>query len=295
MNEIELKVLIIDDEKENMQPFTAKARNKRISLNHFSNFEDGLNELKENFLDYNGVILDARCFADKRAEKDNIISDAYIDRISDDVKELSEQKGYIPQCIYTGYSATFKERLELRGYKVFAKPQENDDVFDYIREQNSIENKYYFAHQEVMNLFREKILNPKYLNRLSKCFDRLDSIDPDDIRATATTVREVMEDFYKRLEYLDIIPTEFVYRDLNPTNCSKYLVGNIEDGNGEKISDKYKADQYVGWLLTSVHNSTSKYSHNNVSTDSQYIQKAMIFSLLEVLDWFDKKFVKKTI
>lgn len=146
-----------------------------------------------------------------------------------------------------------------------------------------------------MDLFREKILNPKYLNRLSKCFNRLGSTDPDDIRATATTVREIMEDFYKRLEHIGIIPAEFVYRNLNPTNCSKYMVGNIEDDKGHKIPEKYKADQYIGWLLTSIHNSSSNYSHNNVSTDSQYIQNAMLFSLLEVLDWFDKKIVKKTL
>lgn len=203
--------------------------------------------------------------------------------------------GYIPYCINTGYSAKFKKRLTNQGFEVFSKPDENDDVLDYIRDQNRIENKYYFEHREVMDLFAKQILNPKYLKRLSECFDRLELTNADDIRSTATTVREIMEDFYKRLGYLKVIPADFIHPDLQPTNCSKFLVGNISDKSNNTIDHKYKADYYIGWLLTSIHASTSKYSHNNVSTDSQYIQKSMLFSLLEVLDWFDKKFVKKTI
>lgn len=138
MDNIELNVLIIDDENDHVKMFRSKARKKKIKLNQFRNFEEGFKELKKNFNDYHGVILDAKCFTDKEAEQEGILSDDDIDAVSHNVRDLTESEGYIPHCINTGYSSKFKRRLENQGFEVFAKPQENDDVLEYIRPKSPI-------------------------------------------------------------------------------------------------------------------------------------------------------------
>lgn len=86
MDDIVLNVLIVDDENDYVKAFRSKARKKKIKLNHFRNFEDGLDELSENFHSYNGAIFDAKCFSDKEAENEEMLSGDDIDAVSHRVK-----------------------------------------------------------------------------------------------------------------------------------------------------------------------------------------------------------------
>jgi len=287
MDNIELKVLIIDDEEDNIRAFRAKARAKKISLTHFKNFKDGIAELEKNFHNYNGVILDAKCFATKDDEINKLLTDDEIDAACHKVKNLTEENGYIPHCVNTGYSAQFKRRLENQGFKVFAKPQQNDDVLEYIRDQNRAENKNYFEHKEIMNLFKGNLLNTKYLKPLSETLDDLKNKEYRSVKSTAGLTRDILEEFLGLMVRLSIIPLDI--RSTSVNNVAIYIVGKKKDVNGRSIDKKFLAPDYISRSISLIHDLTSHYLHSNNSTDSKYAQSVMIYSLFEVLDWFNKR------
>lgn len=290
MSKEELRVLIIDDEEISVKAFSSKARKQLISLKHFKNFDDGLDELKRKFSDYDGVILDAKCFADRNAQMNNDLSEAHIDKVSNEVKGLTEAKGYIPYCIYTGYSGKFRERLEVQEFKVFAKPQDDDEVLNFIREHNELERKFYFENKEVMKIFKYGVLKPSYLKRLGESLSKLNSEDETEIKSTATLVREIIEDLLDLLNNCNVIPNDIRTDSIN--TIAIYLAGKKTDSSGNRISNQYKFDEYVTWSLSYLHTLTSQYLHSNENTNSKYVQSSLIYTLFELLDWFRLNTVK---
>ena len=298
---MELNVLVVDDDKEGqMAGFTAKARKKRIAIDHVKNYEDGLDKLSNDFSNYQGVILDARCFPNKHSEENNLVSDDYIDASIQEVRRLTEKYTHIPHCIFTGYGGTFKKRLENSGFRVFSKGLENDEVLDFIIEGNELEIKYFNEHPEVFSIFKKRYLNSNYLSDLAKALERIDNNmhSFEDVKNTATTVRYTLEALYDALEILEILPTEFTKNyDRTLADCSKYITGVISDNNNEKIDSKYLAPREIGWMLTSLHSISSKYLHhdrnNGKILPSKYIQQTMVYTLFEVLNWFQKEIIEK--
>jgi len=288
LDEIQLKVLIVDDEPDHVEGLRTRAREMNIQLVHKTNFKDGLDELTKEFHTYNGVILDAKCFLDKEAEEKKELTDDNIDATIQKVKALSEEQGYIPHCVLTGYSKNFRNRLQAQGFKVFSKPEENEASLNFIRKENELENKYIYEYKDLMELFRMKFLNPKFLKRISNSLDNKGSDDIDDVKQAASVTRDVLEDYFDLLVKMKILTPEIRTSSVN--DIAMFLVHKKEDSKGVKIEVKYIFDDYLSWCVSYLHASSSFYLHNNQKS-SKHITESLMSSLFEILDYFRIKTV----
>ncbi len=108
----EYKVLWFDDEHEALPAVHIEAAENNINLNAFDNAQEGLEELKSNYFQYDAVIVDGEFYLKKGDSQDQANSTAF-GEVAKTLTALKEQNHVLPWFILSGRRRFVEEKNEL--------------------------------------------------------------------------------------------------------------------------------------------------------------------------------------
>src|SRR5690606_6645052 len=130
------KVLWFDDEHQKFQSIKDEAMLEEIQLIGYTNSDEGGDELRQNFRDYDAVLLDGLFFKQKN-QKGTDLNQTAFGEIAKILSDLKAKGNSIPWFIYSGQSSfvkdsndivdVFKDLAFAKG-KVFDKNKDEDFV-----------------------------------------------------------------------------------------------------------------------------------------------------------------------
>ncbi|MFC2080867.1 hypothetical protein ACFLR8_01490 [Bacteroidota bacterium] len=294
------QVLFIENDIRYAKSLKAIAEKEDIELTHYTNFDEGFQELEGNPNFYVGAILDARCFVDVSSEERNIEKDSSvyyaIHRLQDYIKAT---RRHIPFCINTGFGGEFRENLEAMNIQVFDKASERDKMFNYMMIGiNSMPiTKLKTEFPDVYYCFEKGYLGDRAEQHLLTVFALLDNENYAGLvieEILFNPVRKILEAIYKRLNVFDkeIIPDEAIVgieKQVKFNWCKDRLV------SGKHFNDKGEikleaTTPFLPYHLHSVlellHDITSTKSHDYEDYISRYLIKSVVYAALEMIVWF---------
>lgn len=282
--------LLIDNEVNHCQSLQTKASRQNIKINYFHNFAEGLKELEENFEIYHGIILDAYCFGDEKAQEENVESEDYIFGMKDKLKDIFKQKQTtIPFCVNTGFSS-LQSKLEHSGIKVFGKNDDNRVLEYLVEEYEDLDStKVQRQYPEAFEVFEGTgFLTVDRKHDLINLL--LEAQNTTSIIQNIGLTRQFLEDMFENLQEIEQIPNDLVttYNKVNINHCIRYLCG-------EAIDDKYpprdvdfpshiKSCLYMIYYMT---NSVGNHSYNHRNLVTRNTFRPVLFALIEVLNWYN--------
>lgn len=288
-----LNVLLIDDLQDQMQEFKTVARQNRIIIkSSHTSAEDGLGELSNNISQYDAVILDGKAFKNKNQVPGTEGIGSLIACIHGIEKIERENKRKIPFCVYTGYMEKVEEIYE-KDIQVFEKGTQREEVFTYLKEEvkKLPETEVIWQYSEVFELFDQGCLNLEYRDDLLHVLMNMESRQPQELRNSLSTIRNILEGIYKKLDDIGWLPDQvFTNNRLNLESCYRYISGlSVHDLDA---SDPLAPDHIQYSLRVIKDISSAVGAHDYKEPIHNFTLKATVFAMLDVLLWF-KEFVNE--
>ncbi len=293
------KILWIDDEHEDFVDFKALAKDSGLEMYGFKSLNAGIDELEKNYNFYDGVLLDAKILKneDDAAGTEDI---KYIHKAKDRINRLSSKK-HFEIFVLTGQAKAFDDNTFNEVYKnVYVKGSRKDnerlltDLLEAAKSQEDTQLKQ--RHPELISIITED----KYY--LKDEFDRVFNLlkittQENSLNSTESLneIRKVIEVIFDRLKSIKLIPEEILNNHGWISGCSRFL-SNIHP---EYVYDDKKFDvpKVISETLHSLLKVVQDGSHSTGnlkvvqhinSYNSDYIIKASIFKLFEILMWYKK-------
>lgn len=200
------KIIWIDDQHDEQESFIDQADRDGFNLIPFKTSREGMDYLRENLLDVDAVILDAKVFKESNTE---LASTKGLKSSLDELAKISGQNKlrYIPHVIFTGQpdlfgNSAFEDIVD--GVTIFSKLQPNEFLFQKLRElignseSSTIRNRYPLAYSacEWMDGISWRLLYP-ILNSMGSGAE-LDTDPYNDLR-------KVLEYAFRKLHEVGII------------------------------------------------------------------------------------------
>lgn len=301
-------VLWFDDQHDSLPIIKESAHINDIFLHGVSNAQDGIRLLEENFIKYDAVIVDGLFYRNANQHGEISSEEAFLE-VARKLDKIQAMK-IIPWFILSGQTSFTTESNPsvnvYRGGKVYDKlsNKSSDDLnslWSDLKNEVNQETQIFRNHESVFSFFTNDYLGEKYrpvlLNAIKLC-NKLNSVDFEELRNSFVPLRKIIEQLFRYLNEIGIVPDE-VYNGSGSFNkTSIYLSG---------IPDKYKIKEglippVIGFLLKQVTQITQDSAHDipgklNLYVDnyihqnkSTYLYRSTLYQLLELLEWF-KKFV----
>lgn len=293
------KVIWFDDEHEKFQPIKDQAILEDIQLIGYSNSKEGTPELRNNYKDYDAVILDGLFFKEE-GQKGTDIDQTAFGEVAKVLTELKAKGIVLPWYIYSGQPSFVKDKndlLEVFKDKTFA----NGKVFDKSKEEDfkellaeikkaadgNPERIIRINNPEIFSIFEEGILTDEVETQLISLFKKPFYNDRAELKAILTNIRSIQESIFLKLEGINVLP-----KNLTFINKVKHLSGNKSAVNGwNPITNEYQTSEIENlqkWIYltcgTYIHHLDQ--AHYTGTVISNYAVQSLFSGLLELLLWF---------
>ena len=237
------KVIWFDDEHEKFQPIKDQAILEDIQLIGYSNSKEGTPELRNNYKDYDAVILDGLFFKEE-GQKGTDIDQTAFGEVAKVLTELKAKGIVLPWYIYSGQPSFVKDKndlLEVLKDKTFA----NGKVFDKSKEEDfkellaeikkaadsNPERIIKINNPEIFSIFEEGILPIEIETQLLSIFKKPFYNDKAELKAILANLRSIQESIFIKLEGIGILQ-----KSMKPNIKFKHLSGNIvRNSSGEFV------------------------------------------------------------
>lgn len=296
------KVIWFDDEHHKFQPIKDEALLEDVLLIGYSNSKEGISELKNNYKDYDAVILDG-LFLKTADHQGTDIDDSAFGEVAKLLSELKAQNKILPWFIYSGQPSFVKDKnsfVELFKDMSFA----NGKVFDKNKDEDFVELLKEIKTASDLNPIRKiKVTNPEAflpfdLNIIDKSYEPIlieiiTALENKDYSKKNLTVqRDLLEAIFKSLNSsIPCLPNVFfdVVRNNKPNleHCTKFI--EQREVNGQRL--QFPVSQSIKSSFRKVKESTNEYSHLAEETELKLPFLSNTFLLLEILEWLPN-FVK---
>lgn len=297
------KVLWCDDEHEKFQAIKDEAILEDIQLIGYTNSNEGGDELRQNFKDYDAVLLDGLFFKQKD-QKGSDLKQIAFGEIAKILAELKANGNLMPWFIYSGQPSfvkdsnqiveIFKDAAFAEG-KVFDKSKDQDfrELLEEIKKASDINpiRRIRIANPEIFEIFDSGLLLEETENELIQVFQELEKNENIDFKAVLTKMRSIQEKVFIKLESINVLP-----RGLSFNQKNNHLSGNkSHKSNYTATSIEYQTDE-IGTLNKWIYITCGKYIHELQEQHfggymiTNYALKSMFYGLLEILLWFDKTY-----
>jgi len=221
-------IIWIDDEWEKREPFIDECNLMGFSVVPFTNAKDGLAHYRENHLEIDGLILDAKMFAEADSESTKLSA---LSKCQLEISRLQEKlKRAIPFVIYTGQPDLSSDEsfLAMAAGPIFSKNKDNGPLFEKL--------------SQLISATPEATIKKRYSTLYKSCFDGpmeqavweklmplLQKIESREILAdTFNEVRQTLEAIFQSIHKRGLLPTKVHTEGLNPV--SRFLAGDPFDG-----------------------------------------------------------------
>lgn len=297
------KVIWFDDEHEKFKPIKDEAILNDVQLIGYSNSKEGIPELRDNYNNYDAVILDGLFFKDENHQGTDITDDAF-GEVAKLLNVLKAQNKIIPWFIYSGqpsfvktknkFVELFKDEAFANG-KVFDK-NNDEDFIELLQEIKKAADKnperiIKIKNPEIFSIFEDGILGDDVEVQLISLFKKPFYNDRAELKAIITNIRSIQESVFLKLEGINVLP-----RNLNFRDKIKHLSGNKSHASGwNPTSQEFQSNEIENlqkWIYltcgTYIHHLDQ--AHYTGEVISNYAVKSMFYGLLEILIWFKKTY-----
>lgn len=296
-------VIWFDDEHQNFQPIKDQAILEDIRLIGYSNSKEGTPELRNNYKDYDAVILDGLFFKDE-GHKGTDIDQTAFGEVAKVLTELKARGIILPWFIYSGQPSFVKDKndlLEVLKDKTFA----NGKVFDKNKDEDfkellaeikkaadgNPERIIKINNPEIFSIFEEGILSDDVESQLMSLFKKSFYNDRAELKAILTNIRSIQESVFLKLESIGVLQNGLTFSQKNAhlsgnkSHASRWIATSIEYQTSE-IENLQK------WIYltcgTYIHHLDQ--AHYTGTVISNYAVQSMFSGLLELLLWFKKTY-----
>lgn len=290
------KILWIDDEHESLASFKGEARRNGIQLEPFKSMNGGMDHLERNYRDYDGVLLDARMLEDE----DNVAGsedDEYVYRAKERLLQLPKK---FELFVLTGAP-------ELRGDGGFRKAFKNvyakgsdDDISRLFKDLK--ESAQALEDTQIRHTYRRAfaVCTEKYIGDQAgqDLLGLLKVDDKTDFQKNLNCIRTIVEDLFSAFAKFELLPNEFVSRQIELSTSSKFLAGIKHYCGAPSKEPKYHhleethLPKPIAKLLKSILDVTQPGSHRTAidehirMVNTHYLMKSVLYQLMDVLIWF---------
>lgn len=288
------KLLLIDNEVDYCKAIKNAASLEDIHIEFYHNFQKGIEVLEERVEEFQGVIFDARCFKDNIQESNKEETDnAIYGSINQFQALLRKKNAYLPHCVNTGFSSTFKESIEGMGVLVFEKNNESrDQMFQFFKEQidNLPDIKIEKKHKEVFEVFNKNYLDITLKKHLITALREIESGHID--KKLFNPLRWILEAIYKKANKTDKkwLPDDIIKPDGRPNMewSHRYMTGLKTDTNANNYPANYFVSfpPHISRIVHNIKEVTSIISHTYNENVTRYALMNVTFGIMEVLIWF---------
>ncbi|MFY8181939.1 MAG: hypothetical protein ACOVLG_09185 [Flavobacterium sp.] len=297
------KVIWFDDEHEKFQPIKDQAILKDIKLIGYSNSKEGIPELRNNYKDYDAVVLDGLFFKNSDHQGTDI-DDSAFGEVAKVLSELKAQNKILPWFIYSGQKSFVKDKnsfVELFKDTSFA----NGKVFDKNKDEDFIEllteikkaadsnpeRKIKISNPEIFSIFEEGILPVEIETQLISIFQKHHFENKAELKAILTNIRSIQESIFIKLEGIGVLQSGLTFNQKNihlsgnKSHASRYIATSTE----YQTSEIENLQKWI-WLTCGTYIHHLEDEHYNGYLISNYAVKSMFSGLLELLLWFKKTY-----
>lgn len=297
------KVVWFDDEHEKFQPYKDEAILSNVQLIGYSNSDEGIPELRDNYKEYDAVILDGLFFK-VEGQKGTDIDQTAFGEVAKTLNELKAKGVILPWFIYSGQPSFLKDKnvlLDVLKDKTFANGKVFDknkfeDFIELLEEIKKAADKnperiIKTENLEVFSIFEEAILGEDVESQLISLFKKHTYENRAELKAILTNIRSIQESIFLKLEGINVLPGNLTFSDK-----VKHLSGNkshIRPWNPTTIEfQTHEIENLQKWIYktcgTYIHHLDQV--HYTGSIISNYAVQSMFLGLLELLLWFKKTY-----
>lgn len=295
-------VLWIDDKPEEQDGFIEDAYLEGIIITNFTTSKVGREELMKNSNEYDAIILDALGYDESEDEREALTG------LQKSIKVINSLDKKIPYFIFSAYMEKDEYKLtkEMLGDEViFAKGTDNQKLFSDIKESADKQPETQIKHEfsSLFNALKEYNSERKntflyLIKEMKKGGSALDD------KLYFTQIRIVLEEMFRKANEFGLLHDKCIIGDskkVNLTESSLFLAG----GSTKYLNVKCSKSHFPKTIADNVRNIlhvTGAASHttdpdieNNINIQkyreelkTPYLLFSLIFSLMDVLIWFDK-------
>jgi len=299
------KVLWFDDEHEGFQPIKDEAFIADVQLIGYSNAKEGIPELRDNYKEYDAVILDGLFFKNEEHSGTDIDQTAF-GEVANVLRELRAQNKILPWFIFSGQKSFVKDKnvlVDVLKDSTFA----NGKVFDKNKDEDFIEllneikkaadanpvRQIKVNNPEIFSIFDEGILHEEAEEQIINLFLNPLPKDKSELKAALTNIRSVQESIFIKLEGIGVLPNGS-HGDFKIVN--NHLSGNKNYASGFKATTPEYQTPEIENLQKWIRTTCSTYIHDlekqhyNGYMISNYAVNSLFSGLLELLLWFKKTY-----
>lgn len=286
------RLILIDDNQIVAETLEDYANNFNFQIVYYKFLEEALTEIEKNYVNYVGLILDAKGQRHEGSRKDD---DSHITYAITELTKLEERGKKLPWVIFTGYFEKYSTDYSYLVDRIFSKGRDEQKIIQYfsrIRDHSipyRIRNKY----PDTFTILEKGILpNDDY----HKLFEILLQLEENKFDVSYfTDLRKILESIIRKIAESVKFPSFLIKRDEIVLDWAiKYLSGlPINDTNGNNMY-KYPPDyiplfsRHISTIFSSTKNLTSIVTHKYKEPLSINAIRCAVFGLLELVDWLDK-------
>lgn len=297
------KVIWFDDQHEEFQPIKDEALLEDVQLIGYSNAKEGIPELKQNYNEYDAVILDGLFFKTEEQSGTDVDQTAF-GEVAKILSELKAQNKILPWFIFSGQKSFVKDKNDLvevlkdtsfANGKVFDKNKDEDfiELLNEIKKASdgNPERIIKASNPEIFSIFDEGILADDVESQLLSIFKKPFYADRAELKAILTNIRSIQESIFLKLEGIGVLQN-----GLNFSQKNMHLSGNKSHASRWiATSPEYQTSEIETlqkWIYltcgTYIHHLDQ--AHYTGTVISNYAVQSMFSGLLELLLWFKKTY-----
>lgn len=297
------RILWFDDEHETSQLIKDDFLLEDILLIGISNSKQGLKELKDNYKNYQGVLLDGLFFNDPE-DKGNALDDEAYGAVAKALSELKAKGNIIPWFTYSGQKNFVKDKnkvwsilkdIEFAEGKVFDKNKDQDllELCMEIKKAADAQPELQARHNnsEIFQIFELGYLSEKVEEQVLNLIIADAPKNLSEIKGILANIRSIHESCFNKLEQLKIIPnandkiSSILYHLSGRPNRSKDYEPDGFEYITRDIKNLHEWIYYTcGTFIHNLKNSEHDYQISN------YAVQSLISGILEILLWFKKTY-----
>lgn len=284
------RIFWIDDEHDGMAGFKASANMDGIELVPFKSMNKGMDELRKNYNQFDGVLLDAKIFADEIDVKGTEDVD-YVFRVKDQLQRLPKK---FEIFVYTGQAELFNDKSFHRAFKnVYKKGDDTDEdrLFEDLKKaaDQQLDTQLRHEFHRVFEVCTEKYIGENAAEELLYLL----KIEDDNINTDKylNTIRKIIEDLFSAFNRYELLPDEFVINNIALNESSRFLYGESMVRGFEHLPETHIQSQIADNLKNVLH-ITQPTSHRSdldkhiKEIKTPFLFKSTLYLLLDIIVWF---------
>jgi len=298
--------LLIDDQQDQMEGLRNAGRFKSILIESVDNMEEGLIWIKREPKKYQALILDANCkrgLTDQSATMNESALNWFLTELRDYERKSNQ---YFARCIYTAVPKSAEIFRSTETVFIKGRVGEEDQLLDFLTGEVNM-NPTRIVEQEFadsLDLCNDHYLPKAKREALLTLLQKRSSTETTEVEQFMQGVRKFLEDMYLRMHAVDKewLPAELLPRRRpSMTWCSIYL-------SGREVKDTREQDKppvfvckglsgvpsYISNAVQFLTHATHTVSHTGTFQPSRFALRGLVFTLLEVLNWFKSEVDKRT-